>query len=127
MQSWYFHALPLLLWYPASGDDFGGGGCGGDYSTAAGFSTGRLLVVTLGVMAAVEWAFLTFPATPTSSAVLQVAHGIVLWHVRPPPRILLRVSEEKEDKEEAEKWSSSLQSNNDSSRMEQNHNHKKSQ
>jgi len=54
--SWYFPSLPYLLWretpYPMP-----------------------LRILLLGC---VEYAFLTFPATPTSSAVLQIAHWIIL-------------------------------------------------
>ncbi|KAL7559417.1 hypothetical protein ACA910_009978 [Epithemia clementina (nom. ined.)] len=86
--SWYFHALPLLMWYSAS-----------VYSIFVnnndavlerpGFYCWRRFVITLGVMAAVECAFLTFPATPLSSAILQMAHVVVLWHIRSPPRVVV--------------------------------------
>jgi alpha-1,3-mannosyltransferase len=60
---WYFHALPFLLWtqdaYP--------------------------IPIRLALMGAIEYAFLTFPATPTSSAVLQVAHAAILLRTSPPP------------------------------------------
>jgi len=60
---WYFHGLPLLLW------------------------SGRTypLAVRLALLGAIEFAFLTFPATPTSSAVLQLAHVAILLQTRPPP------------------------------------------
>ena len=57
--SWYFHQLPLLLW-----------------------SSPRLpLLVKLASLAAVEYAFNVYPATPASSAWLQVAHGATLASV----------------------------------------------
>ena len=90
MQSWYFHALPLLMWYTANVVST-------DTSTytvrnRSLFGTLVRLSLVIGVMAAIEFAFLTFPATPTSSIVLQLAHGVVLWHIRPPPRILAKNS-----------------------------------
>lgn len=66
---WYFHTLPLLLW----------------------ISTGRILsiYVRLGIMGMIEYAFNVFPATPTSSAVLQAAHvAILLGIVLRPPQAL---------------------------------------
>ena len=54
--SWYCSATPFLLWRS------------GRYPIL-------VRVVLVGVM---EYAFLTFPATPTSSALLQVAHWLTL-------------------------------------------------
>jgi len=54
--SWYFSALPYLLWRETS------------YS----------LWLKMALLGAVEFAFLTFPATPTSSLVLQAAHWAIL-------------------------------------------------
>lgn len=47
--SWYYHTLPFLLW-----------------------QTDLPVVLRLVVLAAVEFSFNVFPASPTSSAVLQV-------------------------------------------------------
>jgi len=54
--SWYFPALPYLLWR----------------------ETSYPVTVRLLLLACIEYAFLTFPATPTSSSVLQVAHWAIL-------------------------------------------------
>jgi alpha-1,3-mannosyltransferase len=54
--AWYFASLPYLLWR----------------------ETPYPIPVRLLVLAAVEHAFLKFPATPTSSSVLQIAHWIIL-------------------------------------------------
>mmetsp|Transcript_7732 Transcript_7732/g.11115 ORF Transcript_7732/g.11115 Transcript_7732/m.11115 type:complete len:475 (-) Transcript_7732:20-1444(-) len=54
--SWYFHAIPMLLWWS------------GTYPV-------WLRVVIWG---AIEYAFNIFPATTNSSAVLQIAHVLVL-------------------------------------------------
>ncbi len=62
--SWYFHSLPFMLWLTDIPMPF------------------RLVIVFM-----VEYAFNVFPATPLSSAVLQVAHGITLfalWKAKPP-------------------------------------------
>ena len=53
---WYFSALPFLLWR----------------------ETSYPLVMRLMLLGCIEYAFLTFPATPLSSAILQVAHWIIL-------------------------------------------------
>jgi alpha-1,3-mannosyltransferase len=63
---WYFHALPFLLWTNNNKNAYP-------------------LPLRLALMAAIEYAFLTFPATPTSSAVLQVAHAAILLRTSPPP------------------------------------------
>jgi alpha-1,3-mannosyltransferase len=53
---WYFSALPFMLWRETS------------------YPLPLRVVLLLGI----EYAFLTFPATPVSSAVLQVAHWSIL-------------------------------------------------
>lgn len=54
--SWYFSSLPYLLWR----------------------ETPYPIPVRLLLMACIESAFLTFPATPTSSSMLQIAHLLIL-------------------------------------------------
>ena len=66
--SWYFHALPYLLW------------C---HSTTTS-SSSYPIWMRLGLLLSVEMAFLTFPAKPWSSALLQVAHLAILQQIRPP-------------------------------------------
>ena len=53
---WYFSSIPYLLWR----------------------ETPYSIPVRLLLLACVEYAFLTFPATPASSSVLQIAHWMVL-------------------------------------------------
>ena len=53
---WYFSALPYLLWR----------------------QTKYPIVICLALLLGIEYAFLTFPATPTSSAVLQIAQWCIL-------------------------------------------------
>jgi alpha-1,3-mannosyltransferase len=65
---WYFHALPFLLWTNDKND-----------------KNAYPVPLRLAIMAAIEYAFLTFPATPTSSAILQVAHAAILLRTSPPP------------------------------------------
>jgi alpha-1,3-mannosyltransferase len=67
--SWYFHAVPYLLWTA---------------STRQPGNTLLKLLVCLALLAAIEVAFLTFPATPQSSAILQICHLLVLATIRPP-------------------------------------------
>ena len=54
--SWYFPSLPYLLWR----------------------ETPYPIPVRILLLGCVEYAFLTFPATPTSSSLLQIAHWIIL-------------------------------------------------
>lgn len=54
--SWYFSSLPFLLWR----------------------ETPYPLPIRIVFLAAIEYAFLTFPATAKSSLVLQVAHWLIL-------------------------------------------------
>ena len=54
--SWYFSALPYLLWR----------------------ETPYPIPVRLLLLACIEYAFLVFPATPTSSLILQVAHWTIM-------------------------------------------------
>jgi alpha-1,3-mannosyltransferase len=54
--SWYFSSLPLLLWR----------------------STRYPILVRICLLGMIEYAFLTFPATPTSSMCLQLAHWLIL-------------------------------------------------
>ena len=86
-QSWYFHSIPLLLWFSAN-----------SLSGPSSSNRGRaqfpwlLLLVTLSVLVALEGAFLTFPATPISSAILQVAHAVILGRIflsLPPPPLCM--------------------------------------
>jgi ALG3 protein len=69
LQSWYFHAVPYLLW-------------SGPYPL--------LLKVTM--VGLLELAFLTFPATPASSLILQAVHLLVLIQIRPPADIMEHTS-----------------------------------
>jgi alpha-1,3-mannosyltransferase len=54
--SWYFSALPFLLWR----------------------ETSYPMVTRLVLLGSIEYAFLNFPATPLSSSILQVAHWSIL-------------------------------------------------
>jgi alpha-1,3-mannosyltransferase len=66
--AWYFHSLPYLLW-----------------SSSPAYP----LAVRLLVLAGVELAFLTFPATPWSSAILQLCHVAILLQIRPPAEMVI--------------------------------------
>lgn len=78
--SWYFHSLPFLLW------------CNTTISSIASSNSAKLvdpmILYRIILLVAIEMAFLTFPATPTSSAVLQLAHGAILWQIQPPNVLL---------------------------------------
>jgi alpha-1,3-mannosyltransferase len=69
--AWYFHSLPYLLW-----------------------SSKYPLAVRLVLLAGVEVAFLTFPATPWSSCVLQLCHLAILLQIRPPTEIVMLPEED---------------------------------
>mmetsp|Transcript_18443 Transcript_18443/g.27329 ORF Transcript_18443/g.27329 Transcript_18443/m.27329 type:complete len:452 (+) Transcript_18443:277-1632(+) len=67
--AWYFHSLPLLLWtvsLPKYGDN-----------TIVSYLW--VLLRNLGLLVVIEYAFLTFPATPISSLLLQLAHYWILF------------------------------------------------
>ena len=68
--SWYFAALPYLLWSSSSGNSL--------------LTWAFRLLPIVGV----EIAFLTFPVTPWSSAILQLSHVAVLLSIRPPQSIV---------------------------------------
>ena len=63
--AWYISSVPFLLW------------------------SGALYPLPLRVLllGALEYAFLTFPATPMSSMVLQAAHLAILLQIRPPKQM----------------------------------------
>ena len=72
--SWYFHSLSLLLW-----------------------TTDLPLLCKIFVMGTIEYAFNIFPATPVSSALLQLAHFVTLaglWSAKVPPITNEKVKEE---------------------------------
>ena len=97
--SWYFHAIPFLLFcndiyndttsniHPKENEN----------TTAAATTlthepkTTRHkylsypILLRIGIMACIEMAFLTFPATPYSSLMLQISHLLILIQIRPPP------------------------------------------
>jgi alpha-1,3-mannosyltransferase len=66
--SWYFHTLPYLLWFG-----------GGRYPIA----------LRLALLIAIESAFLKFPATSFSSALLQLSHLAILAQIQPPSPLCL--------------------------------------
>ena len=97
--SWYFHALPYLLWCNSITDfsssctsllmtkDIDENENNGIESTKweknKPFNTCCHPIVRLILMVCVEIAFLTFPATPNSSIILQLCHFAVLYQIRP--------------------------------------------
>jgi alpha-1,3-mannosyltransferase len=76
---WYFHALPFLLWYSSI-----------ETTISAMSSTAMTYpwMLRIAFLLCLEYSFLTFPATPFSSAVLQLAHLAILIQIRPPPMFL---------------------------------------
>ena len=81
--SWYFHTLPLLLWLTA-----------GSYP---------LIVMRISLLGAIEYAFNVFPATPTSSAVLQVAHLLILLGIRSPQSLGMNIVEKPQEQRETKR------------------------
>jgi alpha-1,3-mannosyltransferase len=65
--------MPFLLWYSAS----------------------YPLIVRVLLVGMLEYAFNVFPATQGSSAVLQVAHMLILVGLRPPAEILRQKQKQK--------------------------------
>lgn len=88
--SWYYHAIPFLLF------------CNDIYNdTSPSSSTSQQqqklqikarttywtypIILRIGIIVSIEMAFLTFPATPYSSLMLQIAHVLIILQIRPPP------------------------------------------
>jgi alpha-1,3-mannosyltransferase len=69
--SWYFHALPLLLW----------------------ISPTYPIGVRLLLLGMIEYSFNVFPATPVSSVVLQLAHLVTLIGLTPPQHLKMTILE----------------------------------
>ena len=67
--SWYFHAIPLLLW----------------------ISPTYPVVVRVLFVGVIEYAFNVFPATPISSALLQVVHLLILVSLKTPAQLNMAV------------------------------------
>ena len=70
---WYFHSVPFLLLVQAK----------------------YPLIIRVALLVAIEFSFNVFPATPLSSAVLQMAHLLILAGVRPPQRLHMLIAPEK--------------------------------
>jgi ALG3 protein len=77
--AWYFHSLPFLLWYHTLGSSTNAGAT----ASVPGL-LGYPVASRVALLCAIEGAFLTFPATPTSSAILQLAQLGILIQIRPP-------------------------------------------
>jgi alpha-1,3-mannosyltransferase len=75
--AWYFHSLPFLLWYYTIGSNTN------EVASVPG-SLGYPVASRVALLCAIEGAFLTFPATPMSSAILQLAQLAILIQIRPP-------------------------------------------
>ncbi len=75
--SWYFHALPLFLW----------------------ISPTYHVIPRVLLLGMVEYAFNVFPATPTSSALLQVAHLFLLIGIKTPQELDMTIMERTTDAE----------------------------
>lgn len=73
---WYFHAVPLLLWINMLTTSNSSNKKGASLTTLAVLV--RTALLRIGLWFVVEYAFNVFPATATSSLLLQVAHGIIL-------------------------------------------------
>ena len=81
--SWYFHALPFLLLYhhiPPSSDP--------TLESPQKSTAPWWMIRAIIILVTIENAYLTFPATPISSAALQLAHLAILIQIRPPNNVL---------------------------------------
>jgi alpha-1,3-mannosyltransferase len=67
--SWYFHAIPMLLW----------------------ISPTYPVLIRIFICGIIEYAFNIFPATPTSSALLQLAHVALLINLKSPAALDMRL------------------------------------
>mmetsp|Transcript_18913 Transcript_18913/g.31285 ORF Transcript_18913/g.31285 Transcript_18913/m.31285 type:complete len:427 (-) Transcript_18913:54-1334(-) len=75
--SWYFHAIPLLLW----------------------ISPTYPLLIRIVICGVIEYAFNIFPATPVSSALLQLAHLAVLIGLKSPGGLNMDIIEAEKAKD----------------------------
>ena len=69
--AWYISTVPFLLWTNGNSSE----------------SPSLLLPLRILLLAGLEYAFLTFPATKISSATLQLVHLMILLQIRPPSNI----------------------------------------
>jgi alpha-1,3-mannosyltransferase len=79
--AWYISSAPFLLWngiYP--------------------------IPLRMFMLAALEFAFLTFPATATSSQVLQIVHIAILLQIRAPRQIWEQIEGAEDATEGKKKW-----------------------
>lgn len=83
--SWYFHALPFLLW------------CNTISPQSNKIRAPHHILLRIIQIVAIEFAFLTFPATPTSSAILQITHMCILFQIRVTNVLLLPATNASED------------------------------
>jgi len=82
--SWYYHAIPYLLWTSLPESSANDKNVKSLVSRYVFFNLWRLVVVV-----GLEIAFLTFPATSSSSILLQICHLVVLFQIRCPQHIYL--------------------------------------
>jgi len=66
--AWYISSCAFLLWSPSP----------------TSLSPLDPMPIRILLLVGLEFAFLTFPATPTSSMVLQLVHLAILANIRPP-------------------------------------------
>jgi alpha-1,3-mannosyltransferase len=94
--SWYYHAIPFLLfsndiynYYTDSKNNNDDDDENKNSTTTTTISRTAYwtypLVIRIGIIVSIEMAFLTFPATPYSSLMLQISHLLILLQIRPPP------------------------------------------
>jgi alpha-1,3-mannosyltransferase len=85
--SWYFHGLPFLLlcrYIPSSLQP--------TLVLSTKFMVPWWMIRAIVIFTTIEIAYLTFPATPVSSAMLQLAHLAILIQIRPPGQVLVEAS-----------------------------------
>ena len=91
--SWYYHAIPFLLF------------CNDIYNETMDHKNARdkrvfsyPIPIRIAIMICIEMAFLTFPATPYSSFMLQISHLLILLQIRPPPYHLFLCPDEEDER-----------------------------
>ena len=76
--SWYFSSLPMLLWRGSSESSSSATTTTTTTNSMSWCCYSYPIWIRLCLLGLIEYAFLTFPATPTSSMCLQLAHWMIL-------------------------------------------------
>ena len=99
--SWYYHAIPFLLFcndiynHTTNNNKKNGAAAASQKEQAQrNLYWSYPILIRIAIIVCIELAFLTFPATPFSSFLLQISHLLILLQIRPPPYHLFLCNDE---------------------------------